>query len=345
MIAACGRAWHSLSTQTGFTRFVAASSWRRERLLVVSYHGVSLADEHEWDPELYISPMSLLRRLNTLARIGCTVLPLEEAVRRLYDGTLPHCAVTLTFDDGFYDFKAQAFPLLKAHGYPATVYVTTKRSKPVLQLIASYLFWKHRHTTLDARGIEGLDRVYVLASRTARNWAVADMLARKLRDSMDQTDEEVFTREVMARLEIDYDRVLSSHILGLMTPGDFAEMSGQGMAIELHTHRHRTPEDPDEFIDDLRLNRTKLEAAIGRKPRHLCYPGGVCRAAYLPRLIAEGIETATTCDPALASRASYCLLLPRFIDNEIGTESRFEAWITGVAGWLPHRSRIRNGVH
>ena len=130
-----------------------------------------------------------------------------------------------------------------------------------------------------------------------------------------------------------------------MTPCELREMSQGGMAIELHTHRHRTPEDPDEFIDDLRLNRTKLEGATGRKPRHLCYPSGVYRAGYIPQLIAEGIETATTCHPALASPASNRLLLPRFIDNEIGTDSRFEAWITGVAGWLPHRPRGTNAVH
>ena len=108
---------------------------------------------------------------------------LEEAVRRLYDGSLPECAVTLTFDDGFYDFKAQAFPLLTSHGYPATVYVTTKRSTPMLQLISSYLFWKHRHTTLDARGIEGLDRVYQLAfgpieTAPSRTYSLASFATR-----------------------------------------------------------------------------------------------------------------------------------------------------------------------
>jgi peptidoglycan/xylan/chitin deacetylase (PgdA/CDA1 family) len=345
VIAACGRAWQRVSAQTGFNRFVADSNWRRRRLLLVSYHGVSLADEHEWDPELYISAATLRTRLEILARLGCAVLSLDEAILRLYDGTLPPRAVTLTFDDGFYDFKARAVPLLEAHRYPATVYVPTKRRKPVMQLISSYLFWKHRHTTLDARGIEGLDRVYPLASAADRRRAVADMLERKRRDSMDPDHDEAFTRQMTGRLGIDYDQVLDSRILGLMTPSELSDVAMRGMAIELHTHRHRAPEDPDEFIDDLRINRTRLEAAIGRTPRHLCYPGGVYRASYIPRLIAEGIESATTCDPALASPSSCRLLLPRFIDNEIGSDRRFEAWITGVAGWLPHRAANPDAVH
>src|SRR5580765_1776601 len=87
---------------------IARSSWRQRRLLVLCYHGVSLGDEHEWNPRLFVTPDFLRRRFELLRRGGYRVLPLEEATRKLRSGTLPPKSVAITFDDGFHDFHAAA---------------------------------------------------------------------------------------------------------------------------------------------------------------------------------------------------------------------------------------------
>ena len=74
-----------------------------------------------------MSPATFAGRLDALARTGCHVLPLGEALERLYQRALPDRAVALTFDDGYFDFKARVFPLLQRHAFPATVYLTTQR--------------------------------------------------------------------------------------------------------------------------------------------------------------------------------------------------------------------------
>jgi peptidoglycan/xylan/chitin deacetylase (PgdA/CDA1 family) len=55
----------------------------------------------------------------------CTVLPLSEAVERLYAGTLPARAACITFDDGYLNNLTVAAPILRARGLPATVFVST----------------------------------------------------------------------------------------------------------------------------------------------------------------------------------------------------------------------------
>ena len=123
---------------------MGSSNWRRQRLLILCYHGISLEDEHQWRPRLYISPQKLERRLEILKRDKCAVLPLEEALERLYRNDLPPRSVALTFDDGAYDFYKQALPRLNHYGFPATVYVTTYYSqlqRPIFGLIVSYMLW------------------------------------------------------------------------------------------------------------------------------------------------------------------------------------------------------------
>lgn len=46
------------------------SAWRQRRLLILCYHGVSLDDEHLWNPELYVSPNRFEGRLRMIAEGG-----------------------------------------------------------------------------------------------------------------------------------------------------------------------------------------------------------------------------------------------------------------------------------
>ena len=51
---------------TGVHAVVRDSRWRQQRLLIIGYHGVSIDDEHEWDPELFLSLPSFEARLDMI---------------------------------------------------------------------------------------------------------------------------------------------------------------------------------------------------------------------------------------------------------------------------------------
>ena len=129
----------------GIFNLVKNSRLRQQRLLILCYHGTSLEDKHLWQPNLYMHPQELEERFECLKKGSFSLLPLGEALQRLRAGTLPPRSGALTFDDGPYDFFRQAYPLLKADGFPVTVYQTSYYISvewPVFHLICSYMLWK-----------------------------------------------------------------------------------------------------------------------------------------------------------------------------------------------------------
>jgi len=61
------------AAQAGVSRWLADSSWRRSRLLILCYHGISRYDEHEWD-NVYMPAETLRRRMQLLVEERCNVL-------------------------------------------------------------------------------------------------------------------------------------------------------------------------------------------------------------------------------------------------------------------------------
>jgi len=130
-----------------------------------------------------------------------------------------------------------------------------------------------------------------------------------------------------------------------MTQSEVADVAARGVAIEMHTHRHHLPRDVDALFQDIRVNRDLIASTTGRVPQHLCYPDGVYHTSHLPHLHACGVETATTCDPDLAATSTDPLLLPRFVDSEACSQATFDAWVTGMASWIPRRTHVAHAVH
>jgi peptidoglycan/xylan/chitin deacetylase (PgdA/CDA1 family) len=325
---------------SGVFQLLANSRWRQSRLLILCYHGISLEDEHEWRPALYMTSAQLEERFTILKDGGYNVLPLGDAWSRLQNRELPPRSVVLTFDDGGYDFYKSAAPLLTKFQFPATVYQTTyytEYPKPVFNLVCSYILWKKRADVLD-RGAElGIEPHMDLRTMESRK----GIMQQILRNAQQQQWTGAQCNDVAAQLAkilgINYDAILSKRLLQLMTPAEVAQLSREGIDFQLHTHRHRTPNDEALFRKEIRENRDHLRQITGRDPVHFCYPSGVYERQFLPWLASEKVVSATTCDIGMATRFSPPLLLPRFVDTTGTTRIVFESWLTGVGQLLSHR--------
>lgn len=330
------------AVSAGVLARVRDSSWRRKRLMILCYHGISIDDEHVWNPALYVSPERFRERLTRLRDGDYHVLPLAEAVRRMHAGTLPPRAVALTFDDGTHDFAVRALPILAEFGFPATVYLTTyycRLQRPVFDPSFMYMLWKAGVPEVEGTGlVPGPGRVATAgyADRAAfmlrvRDYAAARGLSGEEKDSL--------LRVLCERTGADYNLLARQRLLHIMSPDEVAGLPRDLVDIQLHTHRHRTPREEEPYRKEIGENRSEIAALLGgeSRPEHFCYPNGYFERRFLPWLRDENVVTATTCVPGIASPADDPLLLPRLVDTMNVPTLVFDSWLAGTAAWAPQR--------
>jgi peptidoglycan/xylan/chitin deacetylase (PgdA/CDA1 family) len=318
---------------TGNTR------WRRDRLLILGYHGVSLDDEHLWNPELFMSAELLRRRFQIIKETGCTVLRLDEAVQRLYNGTLPAKTVVITFDDGFYNFYKIALPILKEFDFPATLYLTTfytEYNKPIFGIAADYLLWKARSATLNCSSLLESCEAVDLNTETERRRCHSMIIDYAQDHHFSAEQKNAFLKDLCLELDIDFTAFCDDRLFQLMTPHEVAE-TASSVDIELHTHRHRVPFDEKLFGREIDDNRRAIGESTARRPTHFCYPSGQYNSLFFRWLEAADVVSATTCDPALATASTSRFLLPRLIDTCSLSDVEFEGWLAGISHFLPQR--------
>ncbi len=324
----------------GIFQVVADSRWRRSRLLILCYHGTSLEDEHQWRPALYMDPKVLEQRFETLKREQCSILPLGEGLQRLQSGTLPRRSVAITFDDGTHDFYRQAYPLLKRYQFPATVYQTTyymDYQRPVFNLICSYMLWKKRGSVIPDGSVLGLNQPLDLRTESSRHQIVRKLNELALSQNMTGAQKDRLAAQLAGLLGLDYEALAAKGMLQMMSPQELQEIARNGIDIQLHTHRHRTPSDEELFRKEIRDNRIRIQEVASANPVHFCYPSGVYRSEFFEWLRKEQVVSATTCDVGLATASSQNLLIPRYIDNQFRTSLDFESWLAGVGELLVSR--------
>lgn len=299
----------------------------RKKLNILGYHGFSYDDEHLYHPGLFLNPATFESRIGWLKKHNFNVFTLDDALARLKSGDCPEKSVAITIDDGFRSVMDMAVPILNRYGLPVTVYVTTyyaEKESPIFRLVIQYMDWKtevdEAEKTKIYTELTG-GQIKHSSSKHTPMWKLIDYGEKELTEA----ERVSLSLQVSDRLKVDYKTIEQTGMMTLLTKDDIARLSGDGIDIQLHTHRHCLPVSAAGAGREISQNRDFLEPIVGRSLNHFCYPSGIWEHAHWAPLQELGIVSATTCDPGLNSDDTPPLGLKRFLDRDDLSQIEFEA--------------------
>ena len=243
-----------------------------------------------------------------------TVLPLDAAVQRLRNGTLPERALAITFDDGYADNRHVAMPILRSRGLPATVFVATGflDGGCMWNDIVIEAFRRSNCLVADLRDLVPQVQAAPLQLSTVsqRRAGLEAVIAAVKYLEADHRLQVV--RRIAERLEVSVPTNL------MMTSDEVLELRRAGLQIGAHTVSHpilaKLP--PEGMRREMKDSKDFLERLLGERVGLFAYPNGKPVEDYDDRAVTLarelGFDAAVTTDHGAASTRTDPYQVPRF---------------------------------
>ena len=264
---------------------------------------------------LEVTPAFLERVLRLLRRSGLDLVSLDEMHRRLTQRDFRRRFVCITIDDGYRDTLQWAYPILKRHEAPFTVYIPTSFPDRLGELwwlaleavvarnkyISLLVHGRERH--FDCRTVPEKRHLFEDLYGWVRSLATEEELRRAVRDLSQRyqvdiaafCDELCMSWEELSKLAADPLVTIGAHTVNHVMLAKVPERSAHA---------------------EMEMSRSVIEASLGVRPDHLAYPVGDKTSAGVRefRIAAElGFKTAVTTRPGVLfpEHRDHLMSLPR----------------------------------
>jgi peptidoglycan/xylan/chitin deacetylase (PgdA/CDA1 family) len=233
----------------------------RHSLTIVLYHGVAPSEEigiYNYRGK-FITPSAFEHHLQYFKK-NHVVLPLEDAVRMLDDGSLPDYALAITFDDGYRNFYTHAYPLLQRYNMSATMFLATDfvcRKVPLWVDRLEYATGKQEGTYAEKIALDARTRA-----------ALKTIPAAKREHDLRNIEQAVFSPFNNFNDERSVYAPLSRE--------EILELQDAGMSFGAHTKTHPilSTQSQAEQFEEINGSKKDLEALGVRVSPVFAYPNG-----------------------------------------------------------------------
>jgi peptidoglycan/xylan/chitin deacetylase (PgdA/CDA1 family) len=203
---------------------------------------------------------------------------MREVAESLDSGnSLPPDSLAVTVDDGYLDFFTVGYPVFRAHGIPATVYLATDF------LDHRAWFWWHRilyaflHSSHSSVRCPILGYPLLLKSESARREGASQIIERA--KSLPESERLALCNEIHDRLDVPLPPEPPTE-WSPMSWNQVRELCQQGVEFGAHTKTHTilsTVAGPERLQEEIFFPKRRIEEETGNPVLHFAYPNGKWR--------------------------------------------------------------------
>lgn len=255
-----------------------ARGLQRARAVVLTYHGVlNGSADYDYLNHNFIAAEVFDEQMRYICR-RYRPIALRELVALYREGRTPSPrSVVVTFDDGFANNFTVAYPILRRHSVPFTVFVTTGLlDTPGAMLWTerakrSLYFYPERSVSLQLAGAAVTLDLSSPAARAGASKSLLNLLKRLTpavrNQALDDLERVCGARPVETHERERYD---------FLTWAQAREMASAGVEIGSHTVSHPilTTLDAGELRQELAESKRHVETALGQECLSFAYPNG-----------------------------------------------------------------------
>jgi glycosyltransferase involved in cell wall biosynthesis len=278
---------------------------------IFAFHRVLPRGSECFEPEMCTTQDAFADFLDWITE-SYRVVPFEEVASRKGEPSnreRPDCAIT--FDDGWYDNFAYAFPQLRRRGLTATIFLPTRFIGTNRRFWQEHL-WLCMRKLKDGEGRREV--VEKIASRTpwfppGGEGRISYDYVRRLLLTRHSIEAEEFTQRIADHAG------LTGAFAGraFLNWEEVQQMSAAGISFGSHTLNHTllanaSPKMAEREIQD---SREELESRIDERVTAFAYPWGAVGPCCVAQLQESGYKFAATVEPGLVRTSSHPHLLPR----------------------------------
>jgi peptidoglycan/xylan/chitin deacetylase (PgdA/CDA1 family) len=283
----------------------------RQVLTVAIFHRVLKREDPRWETAL--PPWTLTDDLfdQCLAFFRChyALVTLDD-VKASLEGArrLPPRSLLITFDDGFADNSDYALPLLRKHGAPAAVFISSDLIGRNERLWTEDLLWAFTAGRLHQRDVACLYALLIGGAAQEEDPRLVWEIVRR-GPELGKTQVEA----ALSALKIDLHRV--KHPRQMLTRSEIATLAINGISIGAHGKTHTALTLSSDITSELCSPRVVLDDVLALRHQRsvdaLSFPHGAYTPEIVDRALAAGYALAFTSD------AELCILRNGFLASPL----------------------------